>query len=122
MGGHHRDLNERNYGTGLAFSCDAWSVGYDRLINSNRGEAEILSLLWGMRLAEVGPFFLDGKLGVARVGYEVPKYRVTLHQNTEVAYVSVGFVRWPRISLNIAPVPKMAGRAVIAFLKVTVPF
>lgn len=113
---HSRDLNEKNTGGGVVYSCDNWSASYDQLVNSNRGKATVLALVWGTRLLEVGPFFLKGSVGYARVGYEVPRYNVTLHENSKIAYLGIGLKDYDRFTLNVAPVPKTAGSAYILWV------
>lgn len=113
---HSRDLNEKNTGAGTVYSCDNWSASYDQLVNSNRGKATVLAIVWGTRLLEVGPFFLKGSVGYARVGYEVPRYNVTLHENSKIAYLGFGLKGYDRFTMNVAPVPKTAGDAYIAWV------
>lgn len=110
------ELQEKNRGVGFFYSCDGWSTGFDRMVNSNNGKATVFSLLWGRRIAEVGPVFLNGKVGFARVGYEVPRYNVTLYENAKIGFLGVGLTRLPHVTLNIAPVPKVAGNAYIAWV------
>lgn len=112
----NKELQEKNRGVGMFYSCDGWSTGFDRMINSNNGQATVLSLLWGPKPLEVGPVLLGGKAGFARVSYGVPKYNVTLYENTKIGFLTVGMKRWPQFSLNIAPVPKVAGDAYIAWV------
>lgn len=111
-----RELNENNTGGGFIYSCDNWSASYDQLINSNRGKATVLAVVWGTRLLEVGPFFLKGSIGYARVGYEVPRYNVTLRENSKIAYLGIGLKDYDRLTLNVAPVPKTAGDAYILWV------
>jgi hypothetical protein len=111
-----KNLNEKNRGSGIFYTCDNWSLGFDRMINSNRGEARVLSLLWGKRLIEVGPTFLEGKIGVGRLWYEVPRFDTTLTKNSIIGFASVGLVAHPRWTLNVAPVPETAGNAYIVWL------
>ena len=109
-------LNENNYGEGVSFSCDNLSVGVDMLKNSNRGRALLGTILWNLKFGEAGGFIFGSKLGVGALSYQVPKYQATIHGNTEIVYFYAkcgkeyfcnGF------SVNLAPVPKLAGKAYI---------
>lgn len=115
--GSKKDHNEKNRGFGLVYSCDGWSVAFDRMINSNRGQAQVLSLVWGTELLRLGPVFINGSIGYARLSYEVPRYRVTLYENTVVGFVGVGLTSFPKLTVNIAPVPETAGKAIIVWVK-----
>jgi hypothetical protein len=112
-----KDHEEKNRGVGLVYSCNGWSASADELINSNRGKARVLSLVWGMRLIEVGPIFINGSVGYARVSYGVPRYNVTLYETSPIGYVGVGLVQYPKFTFNLAPVPETAGKAIIAWVK-----
>jgi hypothetical protein len=111
-----RELEENNRGWGVVYSCNGWSVGLDRMVNSNRGQAVVFSVVWGTRVAEIGPVFFNGTIGYARVSYGVPKYNATLYDNSVVGFGGVGLTRWPEWTVNIAPVPKVAGNAYILWV------
>jgi len=113
-----RELNEKNHGYGLVYTCGRWSLGLDQMINSNKGKAQVLSLVWSTENLEVGPFFVNGNVGYARLSYEVPRYNITLYDSTKIAFVGTGLNVLPQVQLNFAPVPKMAGKAWITWLKV----
>ncbi len=114
-----RDLNEKNRGFGIFYTCDNWSLGFDRMVNSNEGKARILSLLWGAGLAELGPIFLAGKIGIGRLRYGVPRLNATLHKTSVIGFASVGLVNHPEWRINVAPVPETAGDAYIVWITYT---
>ena len=86
------------------------------MVNSNNGKATVLSLLWGPKPLEIGPILLSGKVGIARVSYGVPRYDVTLYENTKIGFATVCLIWFPEVCLNAAPVPKVAGNAYIAWV------
>jgi hypothetical protein len=111
-----KKLQENNTGAGIVYSCDEWSASLDKMINSNNGKATLVSLLWSTPDAELGPVLVRATVGYMRLSYEVPKYNATLHDNTAVAFVTARLKEYPRLSVNLAPVPKTAGNAYIIWL------
>lgn len=111
-----KKLQENNTGAGIVYSCDQWSAEIDRMINSNNGKAVLVSILWSTPDAELGPVLLRATVGYTRLSYEVPKYRATLYDNTAVAFLSARLKEHPRLSINVAPVPKTAGNAYIVWI------
>lgn len=111
-----KQLNEKNRGVGVFYSCDGWSGGYDQMRNSNYGKAKLISVFWGRQLLEVGPVRIFGKGGYGRVAYGVPKHDITLYENSKLAFVGAGIKQLPGFSVNVAKVPKTAGKAYILWV------
>lgn len=104
-----RKLQQKNTGPGIVYTCNNLSAGGDEMRNSNDGRARILSLFLSTDNLELGPVFIRGSIGVARVSYEVPKYRATAYDTTAIAFACAGLTVIPKLSFCGAPVPKVAG-------------
>lgn len=115
QGERTRPLEENNRGKGIVFTCDGWSFSVDRMINSNRGKATVIAIVWSAQM-ELGPVFVRGSAGYAAVSYGIPRYNVTVRDNTNIGYVSFGLTDFPKFSVNVAPVPKVAGNAYILWV------
>lgn len=111
-----KELQEENIGGGVVYSCDEWSAEIDRMINSNNGKATLVSLLWSTPDAELGPVLVRATVGYMWLSYEVPKYNATLYDNAAIAFVSARLKAYPKLSVNVAPVPKTAGNAYIVWV------
>ena len=104
-----RKMEEKNTGPGIVYTCNNLSGGFDKMRNSNKGKAKLLSIFLSTDNLELGPVFIRVSVGYARVGYEIPRYKVTVYDNTAIAFGCAGFVAVPRLSFCGAPVPKVAG-------------
>lgn len=114
-GDRSRKLQEHNRGAGLVASCGDWSGGLDSIVNSNDGRAQLQTILRRIPLVSYGSFTGGVKLGMLKMKYEVPQFGATLSGQDKVAYF---YIERKGYHINLAPVPKMAGKAWIIWFTV----